>query len=402
MCLVCASMLPGVACIKLRIKDVNLLVAQTLTSTPGGMKAAHRFAAEAESPDSPLLFPWSQGPKSTGAASAYASLSDSYLSRPPSQTPSQASSPSKRAQHSTPSSASPPQHARRDAAFAASSPQHAKRSTAKSNAYSTVAMSSSSGPLPPAQRAAQLASHAVSSVFESGASAAPGSSTFSPSANARPSVGAQAAQILSGPPSNGPVSVAPWRQPMVTSSRAQAPLFSPSQADSSSSSGGVLSTVLPDLSSQAQSGARLSSQAALPAQAHETLPGSASPAADAADQDLQQPPSTGPDDSFVAMLQQQQQKPGGLTQEAGVPLLWGRPPHQERSPSSDSLLLPHGRAANGLKGNETDLVSAASSNSNSDSLLSGAADSSRLNSRAVSGSMPSLQKGDLIEVKMLA
>lgn len=380
---------------------MTLLVVQTLTSTPGGMKAAHRFAAEAESPDSPLLFPWSQGPKSTGAASAYASLSDSYLSRPPSQTPSQAPSPSKRAQHSTPSSASPPQHARRDAAFAASSPQHAKRNTAISNVSSPVAMSSSSGPLSPAQRATQLAPHTVSSVFEGGASATPGSSSYSPSAIAKPSVGAQAAEILNGPPSNGPVSVAPWRQPMVTSSDAQAPLFLPSQADSSSSSsGGLLSAVLPDLPSQAQSGARLSLQAALPAQAHETLPGSASPAADAGDQDLQQQPSTGPDDSFAAMLQQQQQKPGGLTWEAGVPLLWGRPSHQERTPTSDSLLLPHVRGANGFKGDQTDLVSAASSGSNSDSLLTGAAGSSRPDGRAVSGSMPSLQKGDLIDVQM--
>ncbi|KAL0045830.1 hypothetical protein WJX82_006049 [Trebouxia sp. C0006] len=73
------------------------------TSSLKMLKEFARLAVEADTPDSPLVFPWSQGPNSTGAASAYASLSDSYLSRPPSQTPSRAPSqgpsPAKRAQH---------------------------------------------------------------------------------------------------------------------------------------------------------------------------------------------------------------------------------------------------------------------------------------------------------------
>lgn len=44
---------------------------------------------EAAAPDSPIVFPWAQTSASSGTASAYASLSDAYLSKPPSRTPSQ-------------------------------------------------------------------------------------------------------------------------------------------------------------------------------------------------------------------------------------------------------------------------------------------------------------------------
>ena len=83
--------------------DIELHPLCSLQEQDELLGSRRKLATKPESPDSPLVFPWSQGPNSTGAASAYASLSDSYLSRPPSQTPSQAPSqapsPSKHAQH---------------------------------------------------------------------------------------------------------------------------------------------------------------------------------------------------------------------------------------------------------------------------------------------------------------
>ena len=205
-----------------------------------------------ESPDSPLVFPWSQGPSSTGAASAYASLSDSYLSRPPSQTPSQAPSPSKQGQHLTPSAVSPTKHALPESSRLLSA-QHAKHAqqeltggNSPPHAASTAAGSSPSrssktkrpfdlmwgdhqsdirqgvsplGRALPTGRAFQTLSNGQ--VGSPSGPALPIGQAFqtvsneqvaSPSGPALPT--GHAFQALSnGPLSNGPVSVAPWRQP---------------------------------------------------------------------------------------------------------------------------------------------------------------------------------------------
>ena len=60
------------------------LSAVPVDSPQNGSDPSHETAA----PDSPIVFPWAQTSASSGTASAYASLSDAYLSRPPSQTPS--------------------------------------------------------------------------------------------------------------------------------------------------------------------------------------------------------------------------------------------------------------------------------------------------------------------------
>ena len=163
------------------------------------LKESARLAAEAHTPDSPLVFPWSQGPNSTGAASAYASLSDSYLSRPPSQNPSQAPSqgpsPSKHAQHGMHSPSSPPQHARRDAAFAASPPQHDAK---LSNPYGAATMPSSPGPSLHTQQAVQMFPSTASPLAESSPAAQSHTvDTLPPSGAAATSFEAQSAQRLS-------------------------------------------------------------------------------------------------------------------------------------------------------------------------------------------------------------
>ena len=171
-----------------------------------------------ESPDSPLVFPWSQGPSSTGAASAYASLSDSYLSRPPSQAPSQAPSPLKQGQLVA---ASPAKHAQHEPAGASSPAYHAQSNVsspsqiskrpldmmwgASRGAHSSPVhqrhspvsqVGSLSGPLLPTGRAFQ---------------AMPNGQVGSPSGPPLPT-GHAFQSHSSGPLSNGPVSVAPWRQ----------------------------------------------------------------------------------------------------------------------------------------------------------------------------------------------
>ena len=129
----------------------KLHVLQAKASTPPAVSKLKGLATEAESPDSPLVFPWSQGPNSTGAASGYASLSDSYLSRPPSQSPSQAPSPSKQAQHAHQGLAS----------TAAASAQHVPPGTVATrqhSAFSALTGSNSNARSPIASSSAALLS----------------------------------------------------------------------------------------------------------------------------------------------------------------------------------------------------------------------------------------------------
>ena len=191
-----------------------------------------------ESPDSPLVFPWPQGPSSTGAASAYASLSDSYLSRAPSQTPSQAPSqapsPSKQGQLATPAAASPAKHAQHEtsrlptAKHAQQEPTGASLSTHR--AQSTVGSPSQNFMRPldltwgaSGRANSSLVHQSDSPIGQVGSplgpllpngrafQALPNGQDGSPSGPPLPTGHAFQSQS-SGPLSNGPVSVAPWRQ----------------------------------------------------------------------------------------------------------------------------------------------------------------------------------------------
>lgn len=334
---------------------------QALTSSLKMLKESARLAAEADTPDSPLVFPWSQGPNSTGAASAYASLSDSYLSRPPSQTPSQAPSqgpsPSKRAQHGVPSPGSPPQHARRDAAFAASPSQRAQHDTELSNPHGAATMPFSPDPSLHAQhtqQAVQMFPSRASPVAESSPAAKPHTDTLTPSAAASSSVEAQSAQSLSNQANHVPEDSSP---------------------------------------AAAQHGLQ-------PAQ----LPGH------------------GPQGAFTTVVQHTQQRqhqalegqrfrldashqPGAMIQDAAEQLLWETPPQLNTAQGSERLPLSHVPSANGFSNRQSDLVRVASSSSGNGSSGGGsgggdassvAADGLRLGIGRVPGSMPSLYTGEAL------
>lgn len=206
-----------------------------------------------ESPDSPLVFPWSQGPSSTGAASAYASLSDSYLSRPPSQTPSQlpsqAPSPSNQGQLAPPAAASPPKHAKHESLRFLSA-KHAQQESggdsSPAHRAQSIGSSSSQSHRSPVEAMRGTSRFADPSLVHQ--SDSPVRQVGSPSEPLLPS--GRAFQALpnghvgspSGPPlptghafhahSSGPVSVAPWReQPhsatSTTARRLAPPLGSP-------------------------------------------------------------------------------------------------------------------------------------------------------------------------------
>ena len=189
-----------------------------------------------ESPDSPLVFPWSQGPSSTGAASAYASLSDSYLSRPPSQPlsqtpsqpPSQAPSPSKKGQLASAAAASPAKRASHASSGSlsaqqepagTSSPAHRSHSIGsspsqihKSPLDDMWATSGFTDPSPVHQSASSVGqvgspSRALGRPFQ----ALPNGHIGSPSGPPLP-IGHAFQGHSSGYVSDGPVSVAPWRQ----------------------------------------------------------------------------------------------------------------------------------------------------------------------------------------------
>ncbi|KAA6417082.1 MAG: hypothetical protein FRX49_12956 [Trebouxia sp. A1-2] len=331
---------------------------KVVTSSLKELKESARLTVEADTPVLPLVFPWSQGPNSTGAASAYASLSDSYLSRPPSQTPSQAPSqgpsPSKYARHGVPSPRSPPQHPRRDAAFAASLPQRAQHDTELSKPYGAVTMPSS--PDPPlhaqhTQQAVQMYPSTVSPLAESSPAAQPCIDTLTPSAAASPSVGPQSAQSLS------------------------------KQADH-----------LPE-----------------------------DPTSAAAQHGLQsaQLPGRGPQGAFTMLVQHTQQQqhqalhgqrlyldashqPGAMTQDAAEQLLQDTPPQLNTAQGSERLPLSDVPSANGFSNSQSDLVRVASSSSGNGSSGGGsaggdassvAADGLRQGIGRVPDSVPSLYRG---------
>lgn len=329
-------------------------------STPGakvstlrGINEVHKLAVEAESPDSPLVFPWLQGPPSTGAASAYASLSDSYLSRPPSHTPSQASSqvtsPTKDAQHGPLNGDSPPQQA-----------QHGVPA-ANSSAHSFSLTSSSPGPASPPQHA----KHA----FQMVPSTASPLATGSPLAHARPPAGSSA-QVMSspassgpvsdGPASNGPVSIAPWRQPLIRPSGAQA------QAVRSHLHDGISAPPQPLLSRDAAP------------QLLEDLNHRL------AQQDPQQSSSYASDDNSLA-TQQLQQLPGVLTRQAALQVPWEQ---SEPRLGHDSSQM---HRSNGFKGSQGDLASRASSSNDG---LTASADGLGHEAAKPSGGLPSMHRGD--------
>ena len=334
---------------------------QALTSSLKMLKESARLAVEADTPDSPLVFPWSQGPNSTGAASAYASLSDSYLSRPPSQTPSQAPSqvpsPSKRAQHGVPSPSSPPQHARRDAVFAASPSQRAQHDTKLSSPYGAATMPSPPDPSLHAQhtqQAVQMFPSTASPLAESSPAAQPHTDTLTPSAAALSFVEPQSAQSLSN------------------------------QANH--------------------------------------LPEGSSPAAARHGLQLAQLPGRGPQGAFTAVVQHTQQRqhqalegqrlhldashqPGAMTQDAAEQLLQDTPPQLNTAQGSGRLPLSDAPSANGFSNRQADLVRVASGSSGSGGSGGGsgggdassvAADGLRLGIGRVPGSMPSLYTGEAL------
>lgn len=202
---------------------------------PGSRSKKALLPTFPESPDSPLVFPWSQGPSSTGAASAYASLSDSYLSRPPSQTPSrapsQAPSPSKQGQLAAPVAATPAQHE----SIRPLSAKHAQQEPSGATSPSSHAQSTASSPSQLSKRPLDTTwgasrasnsspgSHSDSPVGRVGSPSGPplpigrafqalsNGQVSSPSGPPLPTGHAFQAHS-SGPLSNGPVSVAPWRQ----------------------------------------------------------------------------------------------------------------------------------------------------------------------------------------------
>ncbi|KAL0041136.1 hypothetical protein WJX77_006003 [Trebouxia sp. C0004] len=327
---------------------------EALTSSLKMLKESARLAAEAHTPDSPLVFPWSQGPNSTGAASAYASLSDSYLSRPTSQTPSQAPSqgpsPSKRAQHGVPSPSSP-QHARRDAAFAASRSQHAQHDTELSNPYGAATKPTSPDPSLHAQhtqQAVQMVPSTASPLAASSPAAQPHIDTLTPSGAASFSVEARSAQSVSN------------------------------QANP-----------LPENS--------------VPAAAQHTL-------------QLAQLPPQGAFKTLVQHTQQRRHQAlegqgfcldalhqsGAMTRDAAEQLLRDTPPQHDTAQGSECLPLPDVPSANGFSNRQADLVRVASSSSGNGSsggdssgghASSAAADGLRHGIGRVSGSLPSLYTG---------
>ena len=317
------------------------------------------MAAEADTPDSPLVFPWSQGPNSTGAASAYASLSDSYLSRPPSQTPSQAPSqgpsPSKRAQHGVPSPSPPPQHVRRDAAFAASPSQLAQLDIKLSNPYGAATMPSSPDPSLHAQhtqQAVQMFPSTASPLAESSPAAQPHTvDTIPPSAAASSSVEPQSAPSLSNQANPLPEDSSP--------AAAQHALL-PAQLPSHSPQGTFTTAVQHTQQWQHQA---LAGQRLRPEASHQ---------------------------------------PGAMTQDAAEQLLQETLPQlntAERLPLSDTP------SANAFSNRQSDLVRAASSSSGSGSIGGGSgggdassavADGLRLGIGRVPGSMPSLYTGGVL------
>jgi len=327
-----------------------------MTSLLKMLKESARLTAEADTPDLPLVFPWSQGPNSTGAASAYASLSDSYLSRPPSQTPSQAPSqapsPSKHAQHGMPSPSSPPQHARRDAAFAASPSQRAQHDTKRSNPYGAATLPFSPNPSLHAQhtqQAVQMLPSTASPLAESSPAAQPHTvDTPTPSAAASSSVEAQFAQSLSNQANHLPEDSSPAAAQHALQS-AQLP---------SHSSQGTFTTAVQHTQQrrkQALEGPKLHLEAS--------------------------------------------HQPGAMTQDAAGQLLQETLPQlntAERLPLSDTP------SANGFSNRQSDLVRVASSSSGNGSIGGGsgggdassvAADGLRLGIGRVPGSMPSLYTG---------
>ena len=332
---------------------------QALASSLKTLKESARYAVEADTPDSPLVFPWSQGPSSTGAASAYASLSDSYLSRPPSQTPSQAPSqgpsPSKRAQHGVPSPGSPPQHARRDAAFAASPSQRAQHDTELSNPYGVATMPSPLDPSLHAQhtlQAVQLVPSTASPLAESSPAPQPHTvNAFTPSAAAASSVEAQSAQSLSNQANHLPKDSSPQH--------------------------GLQSAQLPDCGPQ---GAYAKVVQHTQQRQHKALEG-------------QRP---GLEVSY---------QPGAMTQEAAGQLLQGTSPQLYMTQGSERLPLSDAPSANGFSNRQSELVRVASSSSSNGSSGGGSgggdvssvvADGLRLEIGRVPGSMPSLHTGEAL------
>ena len=206
---------------------MHMSALQAEASLPDSKVTGSFLTPNPESPDSPLVFPWSQGPNSTGAASAYASLSDSYLSRPPSQTPSRAPSPSKHAQHGPSAAAMLSKHAQQNGASQSPSPKHAQLAFQSSAAQHANRAQHAAGTLP---------SHRVKRPFESmldasgshSPSAMPGfqlggspmSQSGSPSGPALP-IGPAFQADSKEPLSSGPVSVAPWRRPTSASPTAR-------------------------------------------------------------------------------------------------------------------------------------------------------------------------------------
>jgi hypothetical protein len=323
------------------------------------LKEFARLAVEADTPDSPLVFPWSQGPNSTGAASAYASLSDSYLSRPPSQTPSRAPSqgpsPAKRAQHGVPSPGSPPQHARLAAAFAASPSQRAQHDAELSNPYGAATMPSSLDPSLHAQhtqQAVKMFPSTASPLAESSPAAQPHTvDTLTPPTAASSSVEAQSAQSLSKQANHLPED------------------SSPAAAEH-----GLQSAQLPDQSPQ----------------------GTFTPAVQHTQQ-RQNQALEGPRLHLNASHQ-----PGAMTQDAMGHLLQDSPPQLNTAQGSERLPLSDTPSANGFSNRQSDLVRVASSSSGNGSIGGGsgggdassvAADGLRLGIGRVPGSMPSLYTG---------
>ena len=211
---------------------------QVVGNPPGSKSKKAILPTFPESPDSPLVFPWSQGPSSTGAASAYASLSDSYLSRPPSQTPSrapsQAPSPSKQGQLATPGAATPARHAQYES-IRPQSAKHAQQEPSGATLPADRAQSTASSPSPlfkqPLGPTWGASRGSISSpvypsdspVGQVGSPSGPPLPTgraFQPLSNGQVSspsgpplpTGHALQAHSSGPLSNGPVSVAPWRQ----------------------------------------------------------------------------------------------------------------------------------------------------------------------------------------------
>lgn len=339
---------------------------QAEASLPDSNVKASYLTPSPESPDSPLVFPWSQGPKSTGAASAYASLSDSYLSRPPSQTPSQAPSPSKHAQRDSPSQAPSPKHAQQEVKLVSSPAQHAY----------------------PAQHAAgSLPSHSVKRPFESmletsgsqSPSAGPGyhmggrptSPSGSLSGPALP-IGPAFQTDSKGPISSGPVSVAPWRQPPRASL--------------------TVSPHSPQLSSQAISTTHLPPMAPHPSLNH-LPPTRAWHHLSGTDADADtNPKETVSSQDLPSTQYQQQQQQQRLSAGAGIKFPWDQ--------QDGALPLPHGGRMS-----HDDVTSLASSSSHD--LAASSADAAMVHSAAVDAALresqsdgampPFLRKGKLLK-----